>query len=157
MRKMIFISGLFLLIILVGCVENSNISLRVNDNIGSNNLIRQGETFRMEFFVYNPTVLTFTGKVAYVYNQNRQHCLVSDLQEESINSQGGYFTNESIEINPKGQQGVIRNFQYNNNIRYPYAEPSQCINVPIPLTLYVFDKSGLTVASYQTQITILPQ
>ena len=123
MRKTLAIVAL-ILFLLTACTQNSNITLQVNSRIGQNNLIRQGETFRMEFFVYNPTVLTFTGKVAYVYNQNNQHCLVSDLQNEQINAQGGYFVNESIEIMPKGQQGVIRNFQYNNNIRYPYATPN---------------------------------
>lgn len=155
MKKIIFPTIFIAILFLSACTTTpQGATLEVSEKVGKDNLIRSDETFRMELSVKNPTANTFVGNLTYTFNSK---CLNIDLPYVYSSSSSDIKTyKENIEVAPQGKQGVIRILTPTGTAdRYPKPLP-ECLNLPLEISVTLYDRSGLIKDSHQTKLAILP-
>lgn len=145
MKKVILVLMILLLFLVSSCFNptTSKAHISFEKDYSGRNLIKTDETFRMEFFVENPFEQSFIGYLNYKYEQ------------PCLNAIGG-SQNESIEVKPDDKKGIIKEFTYNSNKFYSYNNLNiECLDVPLKITIFLYDKSGLFKDSKEIIINII--
>jgi len=134
-KKFYYFLFLILFLFLVGCEKALNIHIQAD--IPKENIISSDETFRLKYFIVNPTINTFVGHLNYKY-------------EDSCLNIVGTSINESIEVNPKDKIAIVKEFNYHPS----RSRNVGCIQVPLKVNVILEDRSGLLRDSYETTLTI---
>ena len=140
MKKLkIIILNLFVLFVF-GCARQQSLQSLlpyIEPITQKQDIISVAQTYSLKFFVVNPTINTFVGNLTYKYDAN---CL-------NIMNGGNV---DNVEVRPKNKRAFTKDFtfryidqhgrlidQYGREI-----ETSECLQKPLQLAVYLYDKGG---------------
>ena len=152
MRKIfLIVFGLFITLFLVSC-QQEPILPYIQAISPSQDLMAFNGNYELKFFVVNPTINTFIGNLTYKFDTN---CLSMRDAQRSI--YGNYEYTQGIQINPKSQSGVTKEFTYTTFDQYnrpTQPERPQCLQTPLKVTVSLFDAGGGFRGSQDFSVTI---
>lgn len=151
--KNLAILSLFFTIFLFGCEQQQLGTLPYIQPISpQQDLIASNGVYQLRFFVVNPTINTFIGNLTYKFDTN---CLSMSNAQRTI--YGGYEYGQGVQVSPKSQFGVTKEFTYTTFDQYNrpiQPERPQCLQTPLKVTVSLFDAGGGSRGSQDFFVTI---
>lgn len=135
MKKKIFMLtiGLLMMSVLAGCKEQIILPYIERTTPPEGDIIQAAEPFKLKFFVVNPTVNTFVGKIVYTFDNK---CLDA--------TQGN---SEEVEVSPNNKKAFVKEFtykgrEYSGTNFYTIKEIPECLQRSLKISASLSDKSG---------------
>ncbi len=147
------ISLLFFAVFLFGCDQQQQLGTLpyIQPVSPQQDLMSLNGVYQLRFFVVNPTVNTFVGNLTYTFDPN---CLSMSNVYLTL---GSYEYNQSVQVKPKSQFGVTREFTYTTFDQYNrpnLPERPECLQKPLKLTVSLYDTGGDLRGSQDFFVTV---
>lgn len=152
-KRILVLPALFLSIFLFGCEQQQLGTLPYIQPVSpQQDLIATNGVYQLRFFVVNPTVNTFIGNLTYKFDTN---CLSMRNAQRTI--YGDYEYTQGVQVKPKSQFGVTKDFIYTTFDQYnrpTQSERPECLQRSLKVTVSLFDAGGDSRGSQDFFVTI---